>query len=51
MSGGGGSGGAKTQISGDFIHVGGNLSSNGVVVHLHYHGHVMRGSDNTDGPT
>ncbi|MTD32418.1 phage baseplate assembly protein V [Paludibacterium denitrificans] len=50
MSGSGGDGG-KTTISGDFTHSGGDLSSNGVVVHLHYHGHVTRGSENTDSPT
>ncbi|MFC3338144.1 phage baseplate assembly protein V [Paracandidimonas soli] len=39
-----------TSIQGDITHVGGSLSSNGVVVHLHFHGGVQRGGSNTDGP-
>ncbi|AIU27201.1 hypothetical protein LV28_12295 [Pandoraea pnomenusa] len=49
MSGQGGQGG-KTVIRGDITHEGGALSSNGVVLDLHDHGGVQRGSDNTDGP-
>lgn len=36
-------------IRGDLTHSGGNLSSNGVVVHDHGHGGVRRGGDWTDG--
>lgn len=36
-------------IRGDVTHEGGNLSSNGVVVHDHGHGGVRRGGDWTDG--
>jgi len=49
MSGTNGQGNATT-ISGDITHVGGNLSSHGVVLHTHTHGGVYSGSDNTAGP-
>jgi phage baseplate assembly protein V len=37
-------------IKGNVTHEGGNLSSNGVVVHSHKHGSVQRGGSDTDGP-
>jgi len=37
-------------IQGDITHSGGDLSSNGVVVHKHDHGGVRRGGDRTGGP-
>ncbi|ROT46076.1 phage baseplate assembly protein V [Pusillimonas sp. NJUB218] len=49
MSGQNGEGGT-TSIEGEIVHSGGNLSSNGVVVHLHIHGGVQPGGANTDGP-
>jgi len=42
--------GNKTTITGDITHVGGDLSSNGVVVHLHVHTGVQPGGSNTGGP-
>ncbi len=39
-----------TSITGDITHTTGNLSSNGVVLHLHVHSGVQRGGSNTDGP-
>ncbi|WP_066738183.1 phage baseplate assembly protein V [Cupriavidus sp. D384] len=36
-------------IQGDITHSGGDLSSNGVVVHKHDHGGVRRGGDRTEG--
>ncbi|GHD59859.1 phage baseplate assembly protein V [Jeongeupia chitinilytica] len=47
LSGNGGAGG-KSKITGDFIHEGGQLSSNGVVLHLHIHVDSIGGS--TGGP-
>lgn len=44
-----GQGGANgNAIQSDITHSGGNLSSNGVVVHKHDHGGVRRGGDPTD---
>lgn len=48
LAGTGGSNG--NAISGDFTHNGGNLSSNGVVLHTHVHGGVVAGGANTEGP-
>ncbi|WP_156943137.1 phage baseplate assembly protein V [Pseudogulbenkiania sp. MAI-1] len=48
MSGTGG--GAGTIISGDITHTGGNLKSNGVIVHNHYHINVQPGPGNSGGP-
>lgn len=46
-----GTGGANNNvISGDFTHAGGNLSSNGIVLHTHTHTGVVAGGDNTGGP-
>lgn len=46
-----GEGGANgNAIQGDITHTGGNLSSNGVVVHNHDHGGVRRGGERSDGP-
>lgn len=42
--------GNSTAITGDITHVSGNLSSNGVVVHLHVHTGVQPGGSNTGGP-
>lgn len=43
-------GGAGTSISGPITHTGGNLSSNGIVVHTHTHSGVQAGPDSTGGP-
>lgn len=43
-------GGNATSIQGDITHTGGNLSSNGIVVHLHIHGGVEAGSSSSGGP-
>lgn len=46
-----GTGGANNNIiSGDFTHAGGNLSSNGIVLHTHTHGGVVPGGGSTGGP-
>lgn len=50
LAGSGGSEGNNTVITGDITHEGGNLSSNGVVVHNHYHIKVVAGGDNSGGP-
>lgn len=42
--------GNSTAITGDIRHEQGNLSSNGVVVHLHVHTGVQSGGANTGGP-
>ncbi|QDQ87655.1 phage baseplate assembly protein V [Alcaligenaceae bacterium SJ-26] len=42
--------GNTTAISGDFTHVGGKLSSNGVVLHMHVHVSVQSGSSDSGGP-
>ncbi|MBM3114962.1 phage baseplate assembly protein V [Jeongeupia naejangsanensis] len=44
LAGSGGSAGGNSRITGDFIHEGGQLSSNGVVLHLHIHLDSLRGS-------
>jgi len=49
ITGTGGSNG--NAITGNFIHVGGELSSNGVVLDTHRHGGVLPGSANTGLPT
>lgn len=49
MSGQGGKGGS-TRISGEFRHSGGELSSNGVVLHIHVHGGVRSGDSDTEKP-
>ena len=49
MAGQGGEGGS-TVIKGAIKHEGGNLSSNGVVLHTHTHGDVEKGGDSTGGP-
>lgn len=47
-----GTGGENNNvISGEFTHAGGNLSSNGIVLHTHTHTGVVAGGDNTGGPT
>ncbi len=38
------------QMTGDFNHTGGSITSNGITVHSHTHGGVDRGNSNTDGP-
>lgn len=38
-------------MKGDISHSGGALSSNGVTVHSHRHGGVVRGDSQTDGPS
>lgn len=40
----------STSITGSITHTAGDLSSNGVVLHLHVHGGVLPGSSDTDGP-
>lgn len=50
MTGSAGSGGAGTNITGPITQSGGNVSSNGVVLHTHTHGQVRAGGDNTGGP-
>lgn len=46
-----GTGGANNNIiSGDFSHTGGNLSSNGIVLHTHTHSGVVPGGGSTGGP-
>lgn len=42
--------GGTTSITGDIFHQGGNLSSNGVILHLHIHTDVAPGSGNSGGP-
>ncbi len=49
MTGDGGGSGA-TAITGPITHVGGDLSSNGVVLHLHVHSGVQLGGDQTGEP-
>lgn len=49
LSGAGGAGGSS-NITGDITHTGGNLSSNGKVLHTHTH-HVTAAPGNTDPPT
>lgn len=49
MAGENGEGGA-TSISGSITHTGGDLTSNGVVLHLHIHGGVLPGGAQTEGP-
>lgn len=41
---------AKTSINGTVEQSGGNMSSNGIVVHTHKHGGVSSGGSNTGGP-
>lgn len=38
------------EMTGNFNHTGGNITSNGITVHSHTHGGVDRGNSNTDGP-
>ena len=38
------------EMSGDFNHSGGSITSNGVVVHTHRHGGVRSGGDTSGGP-
>ncbi|MDQ8022186.1 MAG: phage baseplate assembly protein V [Moraxellaceae bacterium] len=45
MSGAGGAGGGRTQITGDFTHEDGALSSNGTVLDDHAHDNVVRGNE------
>lgn len=47
MAGSNGAGGTAATISGAITHTDGNLSSNGVVVHLHVHGNGNGGADTT----
>lgn len=49
MTGSNGKGNA-TAITGDITHAGGNLSSNGVIVHIHVHGGIQPGGSDTAGP-
>jgi phage baseplate assembly protein V len=49
MSGKGGSGG-KTTIDGPITQSGGDITSNGVVLHTHTHGGVQSGGSSTGGP-
>ncbi|CUZ17701.1 Phage P2 baseplate assembly protein gpV [Serratia marcescens] len=39
------------EMYGNITHTGGGFNSNGVIVHLHYHGNVQNGGGNTGGPT
>lgn len=41
---------SNTAITGEIIHSGGNLTSNGVTVHTHVHGGVISGGSDTQGP-
>lgn len=50
VSGSGGNSGNGNVITGDFTHSGGDMTSNGVVVHLHVHGLVMPGGGDSGGP-
>lgn len=50
IAGSGGSAGNSNRITGDFIHEGGVLSSNGIVLHLHFHNFVQPGAGNSGGP-
>lgn len=43
-------GGNATSIQGSITHVGGDLSSNGIVVHTHTHGGVEAGNSSSGGP-
>lgn len=46
-----GTGGTNHNIiNGTFSHAGGNLSSNGIVLHTHHHTGVQSGGSNTGGP-
>lgn len=38
------------EMTGNFTHTGGSITSNGVTVHTHTHGGVDRGNSSTDGP-
>lgn len=49
MAGENGAGGT-TSIKGNIEHTGGNLTSNGIVVHLHIHGGVLPGGADTEVP-
>ena len=42
--------GGSTSIKGEILHSGGNLESNGVVVHVHVHTGVAPGAAKTGGP-
>lgn len=42
--------GGTTAITGDFIHQGGKLESNGIVLHLHVHYGVLPGDSDSGGP-
>lgn len=42
--------GGSTSITGDINHQGGNLTSNGIILHLHFHGGVQPGSGDSGGP-
>ena len=44
------SGGTGATFTGNLTHSGGNLSSNGVILHAHVHGGIVVGSANTSGP-
>jgi len=47
LSGSNSSGGSAATISGPITHTDGNLSSNGIVLHLHVHGNGNSGADTT----
>ncbi len=55
MAGANGAGGTTTikggiKHIGDFIHSGGKLESNGIVLYLHIHGGILPGGADTEGP-
>ena len=49
MTGSSGSGSAAT-ITGDIVHRGGSLQSNGITLHSHTHGGVQPGGGSTGAP-
>ncbi|MBY0445835.1 MAG: phage baseplate assembly protein V [Burkholderiales bacterium] len=50
MSGTGGTSGGATTITGPITQSGGDITSNGVVLHTHTHGGVQLGGSSTSGP-
>lgn len=38
------------EMYGNITHTGGSFNSNGVIIHIHYHGNVQNGGGNTGGP-
>lgn len=46
----GAGGGASATLTGQFVHTGGSLSSNGIVLHTHTHSGVQPGGGSTGGP-